>query len=376
MPLPILLFPGVMGSRLYFLNTHRYWDPDSALRMARWAPLWPFRSDDDNRKVFHFDEPAGVIVEGVPGHPESEELGWGGVVWSCYGRYLLLLHELTGGGSAFAVGYDWRQDLHRLGRYAADKIMRASAVTKSKVALVAHSMGGFVVRAAFRTEPELADRVAKVLFVCQPVYGAVGLYRRLFTGLMPEYDRGGGVLARAYRAVLGNNRAGFVGNVSGQPGTLALLPSVHFPRAPDGGYWHDALAHGLDPAQLYLGEEAPLGLSGPDAHPDPEVRTAFRQRLREVMETHEWLGEPVLPEPVEVWQLLGVGLATEVSVRLEAGTVVPRRTAAGDDTVPPASARGMRVEDPARTIEIPELSHATACRDPRVMEETRRIFSV
>ena len=36
MPLPILFFPGVMGSRLYFPNSHRYWDPDWPLRMSQW----------------------------------------------------------------------------------------------------------------------------------------------------------------------------------------------------------------------------------------------------------------------------------------------------------------------------------------------------
>lgn len=374
MTLPILFFPGVMGSRLYFPNTHRYWDPDAPLRMARWAPLWPFRTDDHNRKLFHHEEQAGVIVEAVPDHPEGEALGWGGVVWSFYGNYLLQLQKRAADGKVFAIGYDWRQDLRWLGKYAAEKIVRASELTKSPVTLVAHSMGGFVVRAAFRTEPKLAEHVAKVVFICQPVFGTVGLYRRLFTGLMPGYDRGHGVVDRAYRSILGNSRRAFVGNVSGQPGTLALLPSAHFPRTEEGAPWHGALAQGVSPDQLYLSEDPPLGLSAPEAHPDPEVRAAFRRRLRETIETHAWLGPPKLPDSVEIWQMLGVGLPTEVGITFDADTAVPYREDAGDDTVPPVSARGMQT-DPQRTIEIPELHHATACQDPRVIAETHRIFS-
>jgi hypothetical protein len=213
------------------------------------------------------------------------------------------------------------------------------------------------------------------VFICQPVFGAVLLYRRLFTGLLPEYDRGSGVAGRVHRSILGNNRAGFVGNVSGQPGTLALLPNLSFPRAPDGTPWHDALSRGVAPAELYSCEDAPLGLTAPDAHPDETVRAEFRRRLNDVIETHGWLGTPALPEAVETWQILGVGLPTEVGVRFDNNAVVPWREDAGDDTVPPASGRGMQTGAPDRTIEFAALSHATACQDPRVGEQTRLIFS-
>ena len=49
-------------------------------------------------------------------------LGWGGVVWSFYVDFLRALRSLAGDGRAFAVGYDWRQDIRWLGEYAADKL--------------------------------------------------------------------------------------------------------------------------------------------------------------------------------------------------------------------------------------------------------------
>ena len=60
---PIVFLPGVMGSRLYFPDSDKFWDPDSTWRMLRWAPLWPVRSNDDNRRELHAKEPAGVVID-------------------------------------------------------------------------------------------------------------------------------------------------------------------------------------------------------------------------------------------------------------------------------------------------------------------------
>jgi pimeloyl-ACP methyl ester carboxylesterase len=374
MSVPILFFPGIMGSRLYFPNSRRYWDPDMVRRMARWAPIRPFRSDDDNRRDLHFLESAGVIVGPVRGHPEGEALGWGGVVWSFYSEYLPLLRELAAGGNAFAVGYDWRQDLRWLGAYAADKVRQALATTgAAKVALVGHSMGGLVARAALRSAPDLVGRVSKVVFVAQPAVGAVILYRRLFTGMVPGLDGGNGVLDRVVRLILGNSRAGFVGNMSGLPGGVSLLPSGSFPVDSAGRRWHEALDGGLPHDELYLNAANPPGLVGPASHPNPEVQADFRARVEEVAEMHRWLGPPVLDPGIEMWQLVGRGLQTEVGIGFSGPTAQPRRTSDGDDTVPSLSARAMTT-DPGRTIEFAGLSHATACQQPGVSEATRHIL--
>jgi hypothetical protein len=39
MATPILVFPGIMGSRLYFQNSGKFWDPDNKLRMIGWLPV-------------------------------------------------------------------------------------------------------------------------------------------------------------------------------------------------------------------------------------------------------------------------------------------------------------------------------------------------
>ena len=110
---PIVFLPGVMGSRLFFKASKRYWDPDSTWRMLRWAPIWPFRSDEDNRLDLHARQPAGVMIDPETNAVDADgvALGWGGVVWSFYGEFLKMLRELAAGRRAFAVGYDWRQDI-------------------------------------------------------------------------------------------------------------------------------------------------------------------------------------------------------------------------------------------------------------------------
>ena len=77
---PIVFLPGVMGSRLYFQNSGKFWDPDSTLRMLRWLPIWPFRSNDDNRRELHAREPAAVMIDPLDaGSMDAQEvrLGWG-----------------------------------------------------------------------------------------------------------------------------------------------------------------------------------------------------------------------------------------------------------------------------------------------------------
>jgi hypothetical protein len=257
---PIVFFPGVMGSRLYFESSGKYWDPDSTWRMLRWAPLWPFRSDDDNRRDLHAREPAGVLIDPLDNavDPHGVERGWGGVVWSFYGDYLQCLRDLAGDRQAFAVGYDWRQDIRWLGEYAAEKLRACLELTGAgKLRLATHSMGGLVARAAFRAAPDLVHRVESVLHVCQPATGAVILYRRLFTGMVRGLDGGGGIGDRAFRLLLGNSRAAFLGNMSGQPGPLQLLPSAFFSVDGSGQHWHAALDTGTPHEDLYGNANSP-----------------------------------------------------------------------------------------------------------------------
>ena len=366
-----------MGSRLYFPAADKYWDPDSTWRMLRWMPVPLVRSDDDSRRDLHARQPAGVVVD--PLHDLDEDAvahGWGGVVWAYYGTYLTLLRDLAGGSPVFAVGYDWRQDLRWLGEYAADKLRAAlDATGADQLDLVTHSMGGLVARAAFRHDPGLVPRVRKVVHVCQPAAGAVVLYRRLFTGLVRGLDGGRGVADRAFRLLLGNTRAGFVGNMSGQPGPLQLLPSGFFPPAADGRAWHAALDAGTAFADLYGSPDSPPGLNDPALDLPADARADFADRVVDVADFHAWLGFPAAPNPAppETWLICGSVRPTEVRVGFAAGRPDPGVAAEGDGTVPYLSAAALRVAD-GRRFTVAGVEHATACGDPQVGELTRQIL--
>jgi pimeloyl-ACP methyl ester carboxylesterase len=370
---PIVFFPGVMGSRLYFESSQKFWDPDSNWRMLRWLPQWPFRSDEDNRLQLNAREPAGVLIDPSSGSVPASMVpyGWGGVPWKFYGSYLQRLQTLAADGKAFAVGYDWRQDIRWLGEYAAQNLNACLESTgAARLWLVAHSMGALVVRAALLTDPTLVPRVDKVVFVCPPIAGAVVLYRRLFTGMVSGLDGGLGDLG--FRMVLGNSREAFVGNMSGLPGPMQLLPGPSFPRDETQRFWNDALAGGLPFDGLYGDADCPPGINDPALGLADDARADLAERLLDVADFFRWLPPPADAAP-PVWVIYGTGLKTDARIVFAGGQPQPGISLHGDGTVPSLSATVPPV--PAeRQFAVDSIEHSLACADSRVQDQTAAIL--
>lgn len=370
---PIVFFPGVMGSRLYFEASDKFWDPDSNWQMLRWMPQWPFRSDEDNRRQLHCEQPAHVVIDPRDGSVPADMVayGWGGVAWSYYGAYLQLLRTRAAGGQAFAVGYDWRQDIRWLGEFAADKLNAClDATGAEKLWLVAHSMGALVLRAAFRHDPNLVARVDKLLVICPPHAGAVVLYRRLFTGMVRGLD--GGLSDLGYRMILGGSRAAFVGNMSGLPGPMQLLPSESFPLDGQRHAWNDALDNGTLFSSLYGNAACPPGINDGAVELAADARADLAERL---LDLAAYLANPNPPDqpPPPAWLIYGTGLKTEVRISAADGPANPGVTLHGDGTVPSLSATTFQVPD-GQQFAVDGLEHAKACLHPRVGEQTEVIF--
>ena len=368
MAVPVLLVPGIMGSRLYFSRSGKFWDPDDYWRMARWAPVWPFRSDDDNRVQLHARQPAGVVFDTADVSAAERDRGWSTVVWSYYGGLLRRLQDgAAAEGGVYAAGYDWRQDIQWLGRYLGSKIDRVRAQTGgSQVALVTHSMGGLVVRAALAARDDLADAVRVVIHVCQPSAGAVLLYRRLFTGLVRPHDGGGGVADRVFRLLMGNSRQGFLGNMSGLPGAMQLIPSEYFPPTAAGTPWHPGLAAGPH-ADLYPDPQSPPGLVPDYLDLSTQVLADLTDRVADVAGFHDFLGDPAEPRHPETWLIYGTGLTTETAIAFGSAGAEPVTDGEGDNTVPAVSATSLNLI-PQRMIPAHGVEHATACLDGYVQE--------
>ena len=373
MPTPIVLFPGIMGSRLYFEVSDKYWDPDDKVRMLGWLPVWPFRSDDDNRLALHASQPAGVIYDTSSNVSTVEmDRGWSTVPWSYYGPMLRGLQTQFGTkGDVYAVGYDWRQDIEWLADYAAQKIQSILAQTgASKVAVVTHSMGGLVVRSALLKSLK-KDNLAALVHICIPAAGAVNLYRRMFTGMISPYDGDGSIGNRVFRLLLGNSRKGFVGNISGLPGAAQLLPSGFFPRDDHGAYWNAEL-NTIPFANLYSAQSPP-GLVAASIGLADDVISDLQDRLSDIKNFQSFLGDPSQQLHPETWLVYGTGQNTETHIAFSSGVAAPVVDHFGDGTVPQISAMSLNL-NPQRVFSA-AVEHASACADQPVLSRVVQILT-
>lgn len=205
--LPIVVVPGIMGSRLrlYEDNGRKAWDPDDLGFM-----FWNYgRADAEKRQRRLFGEIKTYVAGSafVDNHdkqhnerfakdyPDGEARGWGGVAWNFYGKLLRRLHDqkwprlmqLTCKVPVYAFGYDWRGSNREAGAALKTFIdeLTKQYPSPGKVILVTHSMGGLVARSAMYLSGA-ADKVMGVVHGAQPAAGAAVAYWRMRAGFKRE----------------------------------------------------------------------------------------------------------------------------------------------------------------------------------------------
>lgn len=379
MPTVVAVLPGIMGSRLRFPNSDRYWDPDSTRRMLWWLPVPLVNPRSALAAALHRDEPAEVIEDESDFVADGEKhRGWEGLSSEHYLKHLRGLDaDLGTGADVRGFGYDWRQDITALGRTMAARLLAAAGA--DELVLVTHSMGGLVARSAVAQSPELAAKVRGVVHVCPPSCGAVVLYRRFFTGT--EFRVDGGFADLPLLWILGDDADEFALTASGLPGAVQLLPSPSYSVL--GEPWNPFLGTPPEVHAMYEADRWPPGLGVPDL--PPKARAALADRAREVRAFHTTLGDRFHPN---TWVICGDGLPTDATVVTDRGTLTfaNPRPQNGDGTVPLASASfgiagtqatlgdGNINASDARLWIATGLEHATAMANVAVMKAVVRIL--
>ncbi|HLT40774.1 MAG TPA: hypothetical protein VK034_31070, partial [Enhygromyxa sp.] len=90
--IPLIVVPGVMGSRLHFTDDDVYWDPDSYGSMLHWLRTGAEKVREE------FTHTAKVMTEHKKWSAEQCKRGWAGVSKDYYGKLLEFLAKQRFGG--------------------------------------------------------------------------------------------------------------------------------------------------------------------------------------------------------------------------------------------------------------------------------------
>jgi len=400
---PVILLPGVMGTRLRL--GHLPWDPDDPAAMLEWRGaeletkrelLSPGHTTGEIDDELGLTARASVWLDPVlqrlaarHGFTDEKELaiarGWAGPAWGFYGRALLGLQrglnpDLDAGGTTepfpvFGFGYDWRQsnltsaaELHEF----VDATRRTTSA--DQVILVTHSMGGLVARAACGVDQHFAPKVAKVIHVGQPADGAPTCYRRFLTGVVADFDDHAPITdpvswvqEHVLAHIIGTTAREYATLMSELPGPMQLLPNTRFGAQLDQPWLIDTTGTDIGGAAAYdtYRRSDQFGITTSVA--GTAIADALFRRLEEAEQFHELIGGVSHPTTVCIY---GTGIATDRYTRPGHGHghLVPR-SRTGDGTVDECSANGatFAASSVRGATPVPDVEHSKLLLDDTVL---------
>ena len=349
---PIILVPGLMGSRLGLYGFT--WDPDKVLGLDF---LWQWNSASFKKKwaALYHRTPATVL-------DLKKNNGIGSVAQSFYGALLKALAKkefYCAKTPVYAVGYDWRQGNEDSAAHLKKRIDEILLEEKAKrFILISHSMGGLVSRWMLKQHPEMQAKAIGVIHVVQPAAGASVLYRRLFTGQQDELD-GDDIASRALNNIYSRTPAETAVLYASMPGPMQLLPTDYYNYNDKNFSWLQVETHepwpqpqertqGKSIFDRYLDTASPPGLAS--GHFTKDI---LHDALARAKKFHSDLGVWKLKD--KTWAIFCSLLETDVAVKFECYNpvkpgryeapggfvVVPVRESRGDGTVPANSASAL-----------------------------------
>jgi hypothetical protein len=292
--LQVLIVPGIMGSQL---------------GLKRPAPL-----PDDILWLDPIDIEQGRLATLRVGG-DAAIVPLGAVLYS----YLpLKLYLRSRGFAAELYDYDWRLPVAELGRLLAKRL---SARRSARLAIVAHSMGGLVARAAL-AHPGTAH-IERLVLLGTPNCGSFAAVQAV---------RGSYAVVRRLAQLAARESAEELA-----AGVFNTFPSLY-----------DLLPSGACAPDAPLYESAAWPRSGPQPRAEHLERARSAQRL-------------LAPADARVSAIAGVGIATVTAVARRRDDFVYTLTRHGDGTVPAVSAAL-----PGARCAYARVAHSELTRDARV----------
>lgn len=436
---PIILVPGVMGTRLDFQGAAPNWDPDNALAMTDLAGV------DDTKRLKFLNpgltpskqpfltfsgaatkqiEPKGTLI-GLAAKEDPKKTvlqvyadrGWPQACWGFYGDILIQLEDKLNTGRrkidmpVYCVGYDWRESNVRSGLRLVNEIDRILARHKlaQKVIIVTHSMGGLVTRAAMAIGG--FGKIAGVVHCMLPADGAVVAYRRFQTGANTPFDVAPPnapfietIATALLNRIMGAERVSYAAIQSVLAGPIQLLPNNSYQGlflTLAGGAQNNAI--GVNEIQnVYdvYAQNSPPGLVPNVGESSTQLiwqagdTINLRQRIAAADVFHTQIRGVFHPN---TFVRLGDGLSTDVEFDWIRGLTGQRGNTAdlqlkvtqtarqgdprtGDGTVPAISALCPAVQNPLSRITFPNVAHSECFRSDtfrdQVEADVRTLFGL
>jgi hypothetical protein len=255
------------------------------------------------------------------------------------------------GQNLFTVPYDWRLDISKSVAALATKVAQAVAASPTgKIAIVAHSMGGLLVK-KYLTGISSASFLDKVVLVGVPELGAPYAFKILNYG--DDLD------------IPIVNQDEIKKITQNMPSIYELLPSERYITA-DGGYIQDFRTGGGDAKTepLAYAATAQLLMSDPTDHRNAAMLNMADTFHRSVD------ASPAAGTAPNVYSIMGCGKPTITGYDLYDNGVVDLERGSGDGTVPDASAMDMETSGSHNYF---VLSGATGIDHTGLMSDARPV---
>ncbi|MEM7083052.1 MAG: alpha/beta fold hydrolase [Pseudomonadota bacterium] len=370
--LPIVVVPGIMGTRLENSSGRTLWDPDDGVSFSNVRGVSDL-IDPTNRAYPSRRTGLGLMTQfQLRGVENVSHLVWHlGYKHLIEGLVSPRFRDACGQPSkVYCSGYDWRQSNRRSAANLSRVIRFALSDSGApRVNIIAHSMGGLVARWLCRYGiiggRPVRSKVNHLYLLGSPTHGAPKAYRALrqsfvaadlISDIAPEafddsvFDFAGPGVARMLRRF---------------DSIFELLPNEAFCRA--NPYWlqfnyrRAGMTDAADPVRVYRNR-----VTGISTH---SARLRNRDRFDRALGTY-------MPPNTTIFYSSDVNTRTVMRIdrggRLRsAGTSAQNK---GDGTVPTYSGAAFSASTPVRRRDLIRYTHSELANDPRAVRELLRVI--